>query len=115
MKYLLEDISITKTYIRKQVFRCATGTLINDSDIRNNPSTLPRYVTFCEGLIDAIEEKASKGEKVYLENMFPVQVPMPDGQIITVCAHKVTVDGKEEWAEAPEIIARTIWERRGLH
>ena len=112
MTYLLTDISITKMYTNHGVFRYALGTLIDDSDSYNNPSTLPKYVTCCEGLINAIEEKASKGEKVYLENIFPARVPMPNGQIITVYIHKIVVDGEEFWAEDPQMIARRILEAR---
>lgn len=112
MTYLLTDISITKVYTNRGVFCYAMGTLIDDSDISNNPPTLPKYVTWCEGLINTIEEKASKGEKVYLENIFPTQVPMPDGQIITVYIHKIVVDGEEFWAEDPIMLARRIFEAR---
>lgn len=110
MKYLLTNISTTKMYTNHGVFRYAMGTLIDDSDILNNPSTLPKYTTTCESLIDAIEEKASRGEKIYLENIFPAQVPMPDGQIITVYVHKIVVDGKEFWAEDPVELARLVLE-----
>lgn len=110
MRYLLTNISITKMYTNHGVFRYAMGTLIDDSDIRNNPSTLPKYTTCCESLINAIEEKASKGEKVYLENIFPAQVPMPNGQTITVYIRKIVVDGKEFWAEDPIMLATRVLE-----
>lgn len=113
MTYLLTNISITEMYTNHGVFRYAKGTLIDDNNLYNNPSTLPTFVTHCEIIIDYIKEKASSNEKVYLDNIFPKRVII-DGQSITVYVHKVTdaITGEKFWVEDPEIIARRILEAR---
>ena len=85
----------------------------DDTDVRNNPPTLPQYITYCEGEVDYIKKRASEGKKVYLKGIFPITVHIND-EDVTMYLHRVTdaKTGEQIWIEDPEVVARRIYENR---